>query len=113
MNKLNLDVEFNEWVPGKHWAINVLLYVKKLFHLETMFKLNEHQDAISNKDAHKLYNENFGEFMAEVKKSIQKSVDDRFKNPSNSLLKFSDYHPLHDRVLEQIKEHTQDDSSKH
>ena len=40
-NKLNLDVEFNEWIPGKHWAINVLLYIKKMFHLEPMFKLTE------------------------------------------------------------------------
>ena len=47
-NKLNLDLEFGEWVPGKHWAINVLLFIKKLFHMEYMFKLVESPDAVMN-----------------------------------------------------------------
>ena len=39
--ELNLNVEFKDWQAGKHWFINVLLYVKKLFHLESMFNLTD------------------------------------------------------------------------
>jgi hypothetical protein len=63
-------VEFAEWLPGKHWAINILLYIKKIFHLEVMFKLQDSPDMALNKEAHKYYNENFTEFMKEVKKCV-------------------------------------------
>jgi hypothetical protein len=65
-----------------------------------MFKLSETPDLILNKDAHKNYNENFTEFMKESKKCVHKSIEDRFKNPANSILKFSDHIPIHDKVLD-------------
>jgi hypothetical protein len=36
---VNLNLEFKDWQAGKHWFINVLLYIKKIFHFEPMFNL--------------------------------------------------------------------------
>mmetsp|Transcript_17679 Transcript_17679/g.29879 ORF Transcript_17679/g.29879 Transcript_17679/m.29879 type:complete len:148 (+) Transcript_17679:158-601(+) len=37
---VNLDID-DEWLPGKSWAVNVLLTVKKLIHLEHYYSLSK------------------------------------------------------------------------
>ena len=39
--KLNLNHEFKTWVFGKCWVINILLFIKKIFHLEDCFNLKK------------------------------------------------------------------------
>lgn len=80
--------------------INVLLYVKKLFHLECMFSLQDKLDNVMNKEAHSLYTEKFNEYEKQCKICVQKSYDERFKNPANSILKFSEPIPIHDKILD-------------
>jgi hypothetical protein len=52
-----LDYEFPEWKPGKHWAINVLLSIKKLLHLEEYYSLprDSGEKAVLNKPAQTQY----------------------------------------------------------
>ena len=50
--EVNLDFEFPEWQPGKHWAIQILLMVKKLVNLEPYFKLQNKENLVWNKEAH-------------------------------------------------------------
>jgi hypothetical protein len=38
---VNLNAEFKDWQAGKHWFVNVLLYIKKMFHLESLFNLTD------------------------------------------------------------------------
>jgi len=37
--EINLEFDFPEWKPGKHWAIHILLSIKKMIHLEPYYKL--------------------------------------------------------------------------
>ena len=72
-----------------------------------MFKLQDVPDrVISNKEAHQSYLNDFVEFTKACKKYTQKSFDDRFKNQANSILKFSDHLPLHEKILDQLKTQT-------
>jgi len=56
--KVKLSHEFKEWVFGKNWVINILLFVKKMFHLQDFFNLHTREDAW-NKQAFDLYLNNF------------------------------------------------------
>ncbi|CDW74960.1 UNKNOWN [Stylonychia lemnae] len=100
----NLQFEFKEWIPGKHWVINILLYIKKLFHLEQMFSLQDQDVLPSNKEAYANYQNNFQEFINQSKACVQKSQDNKFKNPASSMLQFTSYLPVHDKILDQIKQ---------
>ena len=42
--KLKLEKEFGDWQFSKNWLIQVLLYVKKIFHLEQFFSLDGHPE---------------------------------------------------------------------
>jgi len=96
---VNLDLEFKPWVPGKHWVINVMMYIKKLFHLQAFFKPDPAQ-GVYNKEAADKFENDFGAFHAEVKACVEKSYDDRFKQQTGSVLKFSEHIPLHDKIME-------------
>eukprot|EP00347_Sterkiella_histriomuscorum_P005185 403357569 len=100
---VSFTVEFKEWTPGKHWMINILMYIKKLFHLEQMFNLQDTDVLPSNKDAFNNFNHNFKEFVEKSKECVQRSQDNKFKNPAMSMLQFSQYLPVHDQIVEQIK----------
>lgn len=69
--------------------MNVLLYIKKLFHLESMYSLKDKEMEPSNKEALSQYKDNFMDFVKVAKDCVQKSQDNKYSNPSGSLLKFS------------------------
>ena len=56
---LRLKTNFNEWKSGQNWAIQVLLFVKKIFHLEKFFSLENQADQAWNRQAFDLYNSQF------------------------------------------------------
>ena len=73
-NNLNLDYEFKEWVAGKHWVINVLMYIKKLFHVEAMYNLGPDSGVESyNKDALNMYQKDFSKYVRLCKQCVEKS----------------------------------------
>jgi hypothetical protein len=61
-HEVNLNLEFKEWQAGKHWLINVLLYIKKLFHLETMYNLASETDAY-DRNALQTYKNDFTQYI--------------------------------------------------
>ena len=73
-----LKVEFKEWIPGKHWAVNILLYIKKLFHVESMFNLT-HVEPLC-KEALESYRNSFSDFLRMCKLSVDQSQDRKFNN---------------------------------
>lgn len=56
--EVNLDFDFPEWLPGKHWAVNVLFSLKKLLHLEPYFACQDPK-FVFNQKAQKDFSENF------------------------------------------------------
>jgi len=73
---VNLDAEFKNWQPGHQWVVNVLLYVKKLFHLEEFFSLHCLGDEATvkslcmNKEAHETYNSDFKLFLQKTNECV-------------------------------------------
>ena len=100
--EINLDIDFKDWQPGKNWAVNVLLAIKKLVHLEPYYKAENVQ--IYNKDAHVKFMEDFPGYVEFVKESIRASVDERFKNDKSSALKFEEPNALHGIVAQKLNE---------
>lgn len=47
--QLKLQKDFGEWNFGKNWLIQVLLYLKKIFHLEKYFSLEGDREMASDK----------------------------------------------------------------
>mmetsp|Transcript_43737 Transcript_43737/g.31886 ORF Transcript_43737/g.31886 Transcript_43737/m.31886 type:complete len:86 (-) Transcript_43737:111-368(-) len=83
-----------------------------MFHLKSMIDMQDQEEFLFNHEAQKLYKEDFPKFVLNCKMSAEKSYDDRLKNnQANTLLKFSDHIPLHDKILEQIKQHSKDEAN--
>ena len=82
--------------------MNVLLYIKKLFHVESMFNLTQTEPLC--KVALESYRSSFPEFLRMCKLSVDQSQDRKFNNHPSILLKLSEHEPAHDRVLAKIKE---------
>ena len=57
--QLRLQTEFSEWAVGKDWVIQVLLYMKKIFHLEVYYSLENEVDNAWNPEAFNLYHSKF------------------------------------------------------
>ena len=94
--EVNLDFEFEKWLPGKHWAIQLLLSVKKMIHLEPYYKLEGKENLIWNKEAHLSFMNNFADgFVDQCAQCVRLSNEDKFKEMKDindekcsSLLKF-------------------------
>lgn len=82
-----VQFDFKNWTAGKHWAINLLLYIKKLFHLEQMFSLHDNEEVVPlNKEAYADYLHHFPDFVQKCKLCVMKSQDNKYKNPAESML---------------------------
>ena len=85
--EVNLDFDFPEWQPGKHWAIQILMSIKKMLHLEPYFKLGPAQEGGEdrenlawNREALRDFKEKFEKvFVENCKECVQLSNEDRFK----------------------------------
>ena len=69
-----------------------------------MFDLSGTDIEPSNTDALELYLQNFAEYANKCKQCVAKSLDLKFNNHPSSLLKFSQYLPAHDTIIDKIKE---------
>ena len=63
--QINLDYDFPEWKPGHHWAVHILLSIKKMLHLEPYFKLENKEHLVWNKEAHEAFCNRFEEEFVE------------------------------------------------
>jgi len=64
-NEVNLDFDFVNWQPGKHWAITILLSIKKMVHLEQYYRLQGKESLAWNKEALDCYINRFEETFIE------------------------------------------------
>ena len=101
-HEVNLNLEFKEWQAGKHWLINVLLYIKKLFHLETMYNLASETDAY-DRNALQTYKNDFTQYIQICKKCVEQSQDLKYTNHPGSMIKLTKHEPVHDKIIEKIK----------
>lgn len=74
-----------------------------MFHLEAMFSLNSVEFEPSNKEAHKLYTSNFGEFVKQAQTCVVKSQSQMHNNHPASMIKLTGHIPAHDKIIEKIK----------
>ena len=81
---LQLRKDFGEWKHGKHWLIQVLLYLKKIFHLEKYYSLDGAADMALNRQALSLYRDNFEGFVDRCIECTEKSVRDQFREEAGS-----------------------------
>jgi hypothetical protein len=94
--EVNLDFDFPLWQPGKHWAIQLLLSIKKMIHLEPYYKLEGKENLAWNKEAHIAFVQNFADgFVDKCASCVRESNEDKLKETndingetSTSLLKF-------------------------
>ena len=75
--RLNLSYEFKSWTFGKSWVINVLLFIKKMFHLEDCYNLRSGSNAY-NQRALDLYVSNFAFFVAKCQDCVELSITEQF-----------------------------------
>ena len=102
--RLNLGHEFKEWIFGKCWVINVLLFIKKIFHLEDCYNLKSHQES-NNRQALELYIHNFPLFVNKCQECVELSIKEKFtKNENLASFPFSEPEALHNNILDKIKD---------
>lgn len=110
--QINLDYDFPEWKPGHHWAIHILLSIKKMLHLEPFFKLENKEHLVWNKEAHDAFCNRFEEeFVERCNQCVARSNEDKFKEAkdvngevNSCLLKFQEWDPIHETVGQKINE---------
>jgi ubiquitin-protein ligase len=66
--EVNLDYDFKNWKPGKHWALSILHSLKKMLHLEEYFSLSREGGSkmAINKEAFDLFQNNFEVYLEKV-----------------------------------------------
>ena len=80
--ELKLERDFGGWAFSKNWLIQVLLFVKKIFHLEKYYSLDGQREHALNVEAFHLYNTNFENFVDKCILCVQKSIEERFTDDS-------------------------------
>mmetsp|Transcript_27760 Transcript_27760/g.42049 ORF Transcript_27760/g.42049 Transcript_27760/m.42049 type:complete len:270 (-) Transcript_27760:3-812(-) len=106
--EMNLELDFPKWEAGKHWAINVLLSVKKAIHLEPYYSAAE--NLCFNRQARADFCDNFRQaFLPRVQQATRLSQEERYKDLDNegqaaSLLKFQEPSAVHEIVSKKINE---------
>jgi hypothetical protein len=107
--EINLDFDFggpSGWQPGKHWAISLLMSIKKMIHLAPYYKLDGKSQLAYNKEALNSFNNQFeDDFVEKCKACVQSSQEDKYKEDKShqpSLLQFHEWDPIHDVVSDKI-----------
>lgn len=83
--QLKLQRDFGEWNFGKNWLIQVLLYLKKIFHLEKYYSLDNQREHAQDPKAFDLYTSNFPAFVDKCIECVQKSIDQEFSQETTQL----------------------------
>ena len=74
--RLKLEKDFGDWEFSKNWLIQVLLFIKKIFHLEKFYSLDGQRDQASNKKAFDLYTNNFEAFVDRCIECVERSIEE-------------------------------------
>lgn len=80
-----MEREFVGWQFSKNWLIQVLVYIKKIFHLEKYYSLDAQRDQALNKKAFDLYNNNFEAFVDRCIECVERSIDEKFSDETTQM----------------------------
>ncbi|CAM9215588.1 unnamed protein product [Choristocarpus tenellus] len=88
--ELDLKAFFTEWVPTKHYMVNALTYLKKVFYMKDFAFDNP-----ANPEAQKLFQENKRGFLERVDACVRASQKAVYENEPGSSLRFTEPRPAH------------------
>ncbi|CAM9115268.1 unnamed protein product, partial [Discosporangium mesarthrocarpum] len=95
--ELDLKAFFTEWVPTKHYMVNALTYLKKVFYMKDFPFENP-----ANPVAHALFQEDKRVFLERVDACVRASQDSVYVNEPGSSIRFTEPKPAHDVLRDQI-----------
>lgn len=94
---------FPDWNPKTDKVVHVLLVIKKIF--KTMHTRAEP----CNREAANLLKTNEDAFRAAVHDCVRESIENIYRNPDNSSLKFTEYKPHHQDLRQALSAAVQED----
>ena len=102
--ELNLRVEesLREWVPGKHFILTALVFLKKIFYLKSYDHFDD--TLVANETARQQFNHEPSIFLSNVQESVKESLQRIYTEPDSTtcMLRFSAPIPAHDVIKESI-----------
>eukprot|EP00826_Nyctotherus_ovalis_P019180 TRINITY_DN15867_c0_g1_i2.p1 TRINITY_DN15867_c0_g1~~TRINITY_DN15867_c0_g1_i2.p1 ORF type:complete len:154 (-),score=24.81 TRINITY_DN15867_c0_g1_i2:141-602(-) len=96
--ELDLTPGIKQWVPGQHFTVALLNYLKKLFMIPGYYR---NEDSY-NPEAARSYTYTLPEFTKEVAKCVQTSVTHKFEADGDSCIKFSPFNTVHKKILDNL-----------
>ena len=83
----------------------MLLYIKKIFHLEIYYSLENEIDNAWNTNAFNLYHRNFQQFVDKCLDCVEQSIRDKFEqDPNRNSFKLSEPNEVSEKILERIND---------
>ncbi|CAM9326279.1 unnamed protein product [Hapterophycus canaliculatus] len=95
--ELDLRSVFPEWVPGTHFMVTALTYLKKVFYMKD-FSFPQP----ANPEAQALFQEDKRGFLEKVEACVRESQEAVYENEEGSSLRFTEPKPAHDKLREKI-----------
>ncbi|CAM9276691.1 unnamed protein product [Sphacelaria rigidula] len=95
--ELDLKSVFPEWVPGKHYMVTALTYLKKVFYMKD-FSFSHP----ANPEAQRLFQDDKRGFLERVEICVRDSQERVYENEEESSLRFTEPKPAHDKLREKI-----------
>lgn len=103
---LRLQTEFNEWKVGENWIIQVLLYIKKIFHIEEYYSLGGESENAWNREALNLYTNNFQRFVDRCTDCVVKSIKEKFSYNENAVsFRMSEPNQISETIVNKIMDY--------
>eukprot|EP00904_Undaria_pinnatifida_P010373 jgi/Undpi1/6466/HiC_scaffold_20.g08945.m1 len=95
--ELDLKSVFPEWVPGKHYMVTALTYLKKVFYMKDFSFPRP-----ANPEAQALFQDDKRGFLERVEACVRESQETVYENEDGSSLRFTEPKPAHDKLREKI-----------
>ena len=99
--KLRVEESIREWIPGRHFCLTALVFLKKIFYLKSY----DHFETlvVANESARHHFNNEQSIFLSNVQESVQDSLQRIYTEPEPTcMLRFSAPIPAHDVIKDNI-----------
>ncbi|CAM9797794.1 unnamed protein product [Pylaiella littoralis] len=95
--ELDIKSVFPEWLPGKHYMVTALTYLKKVFYMKDFSFPRP-----ANPEAQALFQDDKRGFLERVEACVRESQETVYENEEESSLRFTEPKPAHDKLREKI-----------
>ncbi|CAM9506179.1 unnamed protein product [Ectocarpus sp. 4 AP-2014] len=95
--ELDLRSVFPEWLPGKHYMVTALTYLKKVFYMKDFSFPRP-----ANPEAQALFQDDKRGFLERVEACVRESQETVYENEEGSSLRFTEPKAAHDKLREKI-----------